>query len=183
MDLRKSDITWQLVGGPAHSFLSFFLFWWEADDNFLFWPDARNWTDQHQTAAKFLTPWKSPPPHDCEIAFSFQRPWLLNLLISDRQCTYFSIVCALTISNFCFCCSCYHSYKKILFSERLSTMRTMKTSSCSLCMPFHNTAMALCQCRGNCHHAHFLPRSLRRTLLCWEGRGDDDDDDDDPRDN
>jgi hypothetical protein len=51
-----------LIGGPAHSFPSFFLFWREADEIFLFWPDARNWTDQHQTAADFSTPWKSPPP-------------------------------------------------------------------------------------------------------------------------
>jgi hypothetical protein len=97
------------------------------------------------------------PHHDHKIAFSFQRCWLLNSLISDRQCTYFSIVRALTISNFCFCCSCGGSYKKTLFSERSSAMRTMKTSSCLLCMPFHNTAMALCQRQGDCHHALFLP--------------------------
>ncbi len=46
---------------------------------------------------------------------------------------------------------------KTLFSERSLMMMTMKTSSCLLCLPIHNTAMMLCWCLGNCHHALFLP--------------------------
>ncbi len=121
---------------------------------------------------RFFDTMKIAPPHDCEIAFSFQWRWLLNSLISDCQCMYFSIVRALKISNFCFSCSCGRSYKKTLFSERSSTMRTMKTSSRLLCMPFHNTAMALCQCQDDCHHALFLPCTslLYAPLLGRAGR-------------
>jgi hypothetical protein len=36
---------------------------------------TKNRTDEQQTASNFLTPWNSPPPHDCEIPFSFQRHW------------------------------------------------------------------------------------------------------------
>ncbi len=34
------------------------------------------------------------PPPNCKIAFSFQQRWLINSLIGNCQCTYFSIVSA-----------------------------------------------------------------------------------------
>jgi hypothetical protein len=121
---------------------------------------------------QFFDTMKIAPPHDREISFSFQRHWLLNSLISNCQCTYFSIVRALTISIFCFSCSCGRSYKKTLFSERSLTMRTMKTSSRLLCMPFHNAVMVLCRRQGDRHHALFLPRTspLYAPLLGKAGR-------------
>ena len=33
----------------------------------------------------------------------------------------------------------------VALAERLMTIKTMKTSSCLLCLPFHNRAMVLCQ--------------------------------------
>ncbi len=53
------------------------------------------------------------PPHDHKIAFSFQRHLLINSLIGNHQCTYYSIERALTISNFYFSCSCGRSYKTL----------------------------------------------------------------------
>jgi hypothetical protein len=163
------------VGGLAHLFPPFFLFWQEIFtflDGLTVSCVTINRTDKQQTASNFSTPWKSPPPHDCKIAFSFQRRLLINSLIGNSQCTYFSIVRALTISNLCFSCSCGRPYKKTLFSERSSTMRTMKTSSCSLHLPFHNTAMAQCRHRGDHHHALFLPcmSPLYTPLLGRAGR-------------
>jgi hypothetical protein len=84
------------------------------------------------------------------------RCWWINSLIGNHQCMYNLIVRALTISNFGFSCSFGHSYKKTQLLESLLTMTTMKTSSCLLCLPFHNTAMVLCQCQGDPHHTLFL---------------------------
>ena len=60
-------------------------------------------------------------------------------------------------------------------------MRTMKTSSCLLRLPFHNTAMALCQRQDNQPSSSLARRC--RTFLCWGGWGDNDDDNDNPRGN
>jgi hypothetical protein len=112
-DLLRHPAT--IIGGPAHSFPSFFLFWWEAEENFLFWPSPNSFFPTNRPAPnsrQFFDTMEIAPPHDREIAFSFQRRWLLNSLISDHQCTYFLIVRALTISNFCFSCSCGRSYEK-----------------------------------------------------------------------
>jgi hypothetical protein len=135
------------VGGPSHSLPQFF--WFRQDffsflDSLTVFCVTKNQTDKQKTASNFSTPWKSPPPHDHKDVFSFQQPCLINSLIGNCQCMYFSIVRALTILIFCFSCSCGRSYKKTLFLERLLTMTTMKTSSYSLCPPFHNTAMVLC---------------------------------------
>jgi hypothetical protein len=151
-----------MPGGTAHLFPPFFCF---GGKHFPFLDGltvshlTKNWTGKQQTASDFSTPWTLPPPHDCKIPFSFQWRWCINSLIGNCQCTYYLIVRALTISIFCFSCSLGHSHKKTLFLERLSTVTKMKASSCLLCLPFHNTAMVLCQCQGNCHHALFLPRA------------------------
>jgi hypothetical protein len=84
------------------------------------------------------------PPHDCNILIYFQQRWLINSLMGNPQCMHYLIVHALMISNFCFSYSFGRSYEKTLFSERSSMMTTMKTSSCLFCLPFHNSAMALC---------------------------------------
>ena len=39
-----------------------------------------------------------PPPH---FMIDLQQHWLINCEIGDRQCTYYLIVCALTITD-CF---------------------------------------------------------------------------------
>ncbi len=103
------------IGGPAHSFPPFFLFQRETFsflDGLTISCITINWTDEQQTASVFSKQWKLTPPHDCKIAFSFQRRWLINSLIGNHQCMYISIVHALTISSFCFSCSCGRSYKK-----------------------------------------------------------------------
>jgi hypothetical protein len=123
------------------------------------------------------------PPHDCKIPFSFQQRWLINSLIGNRQCTYYLIVRALTISIFCFSCSLGRSYKKILFSERSLTMTTMKTSSCLLLCP--STTQRWCYV--NAKAIVTMPSSsltcLRPTLLCWRRQRDNDDNNDNQRGN
>ncbi len=144
-----SRISWGFsqLRGPAHSFPPFILFWWAIFpflDGLRVSCVTKNWTIEQQTASNFFTQWKSPLPHERDIVSSFQQHCLINSLIGNCQCMYFSIVHALMISNFCFPCGFGGSYVKKIFSERLSTMTTMKTSSCSLCLLFHNTVMALC---------------------------------------
>jgi hypothetical protein len=170
----------------AHSFPPFFLFRQEAVDVLAgtsSFCTSKNWTDEKQTASNFLTPWKLPPPHDHEIAFSFQRCCLNNTLIGNHQCTYYSIVCALTISKFCFSCSFGRSYKKTLFSERLSTMRTMKHPLACFSRPSTTRQWRCVDAKAIATTpSSSLPR-LCRTILCWGGWGDNDDKDDDRRGN
>ncbi len=58
-------------------------------------------------------------------------------------------------------------------------MTTMKTSSCLLHLPFHNAAIALSWCQGDCHHSLFHPHTSLpyAPLLGRAGRNDDNNDD------
>jgi hypothetical protein len=80
---------------------------------------SKNLTDEQQTNSfQFFDTMEIAPPHDCKIQISFQQRWWINSFIGNRQCMYYLVVRALTISNFCFSCSFGRSYKKTLFSEK-----------------------------------------------------------------
>jgi hypothetical protein len=54
-----------LLGGPAHSFPPFLLFWQEIIsflDSLIVSCVSKNWMDEQQAASNFSTPWKLPPP-------------------------------------------------------------------------------------------------------------------------
>jgi hypothetical protein len=167
---------WSLkIGGLAHSFPPFFVLagniFCTGQPNSILHNQKED--RQATNSFQFLTPWKSPPtppPHDCKNQISFHWQWWINSLIGNCQCMYYLIVRALTISNFGFSCSFGCSYRKTLFSERLSTMTTMITSSCLLCLLFHNTVMVPCYCQGNCHYALLLPCTFLPYAPGGEGR-------------
>ena len=48
------------------------------------------------------------PPHRCEFTIDLQQCWSINRKIGNRQCTYYLIVGALTVTDCCFFCSCHH---------------------------------------------------------------------------
>jgi len=101
--LKMQPPTSLKLGGPVHSFPPFIFL---ARPFFLFFVLAGKANTQKQTDAEqrsnkerhFFRQDDNPPPHHHDFLIDLQQRWSINWKIGDRQCTYYSIVRALTVA-------------------------------------------------------------------------------------
>jgi hypothetical protein len=102
-----------VLGGPVHSFPPFFFSGAPLFQFFLFWRELRtpkNRLDRRQTKrGPFFAKMIIPPPHHRDFPIDLQQRWSINRKIGDRQCTYYSIVRALTVAVLLFFLKAPHS--------------------------------------------------------------------------
>jgi hypothetical protein len=100
---NSEDIaTTVIVGGPVQVFSPIYIYFWAGDLIFRRAKTPQK-TDRRRTKrGQFFDTMRITPSHHHDFTIDLQQCWSINRKIGNRQCTYYLIVHALTVTDCCF---------------------------------------------------------------------------------